>query len=430
MLRAAAEPLRQEVAMPVLNPLGRTLIPLLITASLAGAGQASSPAVVNEWSARASEATAAAGMHPLRAPITLALVHLAMYDAVNAVAGGHAPYAAAPSVVRPASAEAAAVEAAYRVLLAEAPSQAASLEAARTASLAAIPEPARANGAAVGAAAAQALLASRAQDGRDTVVPHAPGNGPGAWIPTPPGSLAAVAPFLGRVTPFTMQSPSQFRPAGPPRLDSPRYAAEYREVRALGAKTGSTRTPGQTATALFWEPLAGTVWPASIRRMAAERGLDIATAARFEAAAFAAFADGLIACWDAKYHFGFWRPVTAIRAGDADGNAATEPDPAWEPLSTTPAFPEYPSGHACTTTAVANVMEDFFPQDLVIPARNVVTGEERVYTRARDVSDEVVEARMLLGVHFRAGDEDGAEIGRRIARRIRTELFRPRSTQD
>jgi hypothetical protein len=164
--------------------------------------------------------------------------------------------------------------------------------------------------------------------------------------------------------------------------------------------------------------------------MAAERGLDIATAARFEAAAFAAFADGLIACWDAKYHFGFWRPVTAIRAGDADGNAATEPDPAWEPLSTTPAFPEYPSGHACTTTAVANVMEDFFPQDLVIPARNVVTGEERVYTRARDVSDEVVEARMLLGVHFRAGDEDGAEIGRRIARRIRTELFRPRSTRD
>jgi hypothetical protein len=227
-----------------------------------------------------------------------------------------------------------------------------------------------------------------------------------------------------------MRSPSQFRPDGPPRLRSRQYVEDYREVKSLGAKQSLTRTPKQTATALFWEPLAGTVWPASIRRIATERGLDIPTAALFEAATFAAFADGLIACWDAKYYFNFWRPVTAIRGGDTDGNAHTEADPAWEPLSTTPAFPEYPSGHACATTAVANIMEDFFPHDLRIPARNVNTGEERFYTRARDVSNEVVEARMLLGVHFRTADEAGAEIGRRIARRIRTRFFRAKCEQE
>lgn len=144
-----------------------------------------------------------------------------------------------------------------------------------------------------------------------------------------------------------------------------------------------------------------------------------------EDAAFAAFADGLIACWDSKFHFNFWRPATAIHQGDLDHNPRTEADPDWEPLSVTPPFPEYASGHACTTTAVTEVMEAFFPHDLRIPARNVNRGEERFYTRARDVSEEVVEARMLLGVHFRAADEDGAEIGRRIAAGIQRRFFRP-----
>ena len=416
--------------MSGLRFLGRALVTTLLLAAVGVDGaRAATADVVNEWSARASQLATAAAMHPLRAPITLGLVHLAVYDAVNAIGGGHAPYEVLPPVTRPASMEAAAVEAAYRVLAVELPSQIAALDAARTASLAQIPEPGRSNGSAVGAAAAEALLARRAQDGRDALVPYTPGSGPGAWIPTPPGFLPATAPFLARIVPFMMRSPSQFRPDGPPRLHSREYANDYREVRSLGAKQSTERTPEQTATARFWEPLAGTVWPASIRRMATERGLDIATAARFEAAAFAAFADGLIACWDAKYHFNFWRPVTAIRV-DTDGNPHTEADPGWEPLSTTPAFPEYPSGHTCATTAVANVMEDFFPHDLRIAARNVNTGEERFYTRARDVSDEVVEARMLLGVHFRAADEDGAEIGRRIARRIRTKFFKAERRED
>src|SRR4030095_5724080 len=123
-------------------------------------------------------------------------------------------------------------------------------------------------------------------------------------------------------------------------------------------------TPEQTATALFWEPLAGTVWPATIRRVAREQGLDLSSSARFQAAAFAAFADGLIACWDAKFAFNSWRPVTAIQAGEADGNGQTAPDPHWLPLAITPNFPEYPSGHTYATAAVAHTIERFFPHDV------------------------------------------------------------------
>lgn len=411
--------------MSVRKRLAQAIPIVLLLAASPPPAHAAAADVVSEWSARASQLAAAAGMHPLRSPITLALVHLAVYDSVNAIAGGHARYVARPQVTPPASMEAAAVEAAYHVLVVELPSQAAALEAARAASLAPIPEPERTNGMAVGSAAAAALLAHRAQDGRNEVVPYVPGVGPGLWIPTPPGFLPAAAPFLARVDPFTMTSPSQFRPEGPPPLRSPRWVRDYGEVKWLGARNGSGRTPEQSATAWFWEPLAGTVWPASIRRLTSERGLDLPSAARFQAAAFAAFADALIGCWDAKYHFNSWRPVTAIRAGDTDGNDRTDPDAAWEPLAVTPPFPEYPSGHACATAAVAYVMEDFFPHELRIPARNVVSGEERFYSRARDVSDEVVEARMLIGVHYRFANEDGAEIGRRIARRIRTDYFGP-----
>ena len=282
-----------------------------------------------------------------------------------------------------------------------------------------------ANGAAVGTEVAEQLLALRRNDGRNAALAYAPGSGAGVWVPTPPGFEAATTAFLGRVTPFTMESPWQFRPAGPPRLGSAQWIRDYDEVKAIGSKHGSTRTAEQTATALFWEPLAGTVWPPTVHRISRERRLDLAASARFHAATMTAFADALIACWDAKFHFNFWRPVTAIRAGDLDDSEKTDPDPSWEPLAVTPAFPEYPSGHACATAAVAHVIDDFFAGKIVIPARNVVTGEERFYQRASAVIDEVTEARMLLGVHFRAADEDGADLGRKIARQIRARWFKP-----
>jgi hypothetical protein len=159
-----------------------------------------------------------------------------------------------------------------------------------------------ASGAILGATVALKLLALRAYDGRDDVLrPFEPGTGAGAYVATPPLFQAVDSEFLAYITPFTMNSPSQFRPAGPPRLGSRRYARDYNEVMSVGVKDGSARTPEQTETAMFWQPLAGTVWPATIRRMAVEQSLDLPARAHFEAAAFAAFADGLIACWDASF---------------------------------------------------------------------------------------------------------------------------------
>jgi hypothetical protein len=364
-------------------------------------------------------------MAPLRTPITLAILHVAMFDAVTAAAGDRQRHAVTNPAAIAASPYAAAVEAGYRVLLAEFPSQRSILQLTYEQLLAGELDSSKKRiGMEIGAEVARSVLASRANDGRNAAPSYVPGSGPGVWIATPPGFLPVTTAFLARVTPFTMDAPSQFRPSGPPSLGSRKWLADYDEVRTLGVKDGSTRTPEQTATAIFWEPLAGTVWIPTIRRLAAERSLDLESSARFQAAAFAAFADGLIACWDAKIHFNFWRPVTAIQNGETDGNPLTEGDPTWEPLAVTPNFPEYPSGHACATAAVAHTIEDFFRHEVVIPVRHFVTGEERSYRRADDVVDEVIEARMLLGLHFRAGDEDGADIGRSIARQIRNDWRR------
>jgi hypothetical protein len=386
---------------------------------------------IAEWSLAASAAATATGMAPLRTPITLALLHVAMFDAVTAITGDRRPDAAGEPATAAASPYAAAVAAGYRVLLAEFPTQQPGLQLTYDALLTAEPDSARRRaGIAVGGDVAQRLLASRAHDGRNAVIPYVPGAGAGVWVPTPPGFLAVTTAFLAKVTPFTMASPAQFRPSGPPAFGSRKWLADYEEVKSLGARDGSARTVEQTATALFWEPLAGTVWVPSIRRTAREQRLALPSSARFHAAAFAAFADGLIACWDAKFQFNFWRPVTAIHDADADGHPSTVPDPGWEPLAVTPSFPEYPSGHACASAAVAHTIEHFFQYPVIIPARNVVTGDERLYRRASEIVDEVVEARMLLGLHFRSGDEDGAEIGRRIARQIRRDWLRGPGTRD
>ena len=409
------------------HPLSKPFAAAAVAACLlAGTSRAHVADPITRWSTEASTAAAASGMAPFRTPITLTLLHLAMYDAVTAVSGGGQPYAVTLDVKRPASAEAAAIAAGYRVLLAELPSQHAAVGTVYQELLKTVPDSiARANGVAVGEAVARQLLAKRANDGRNLSVPHAPGSGPGAWVPTPPGFMAVTTAFLAGVTPFTMDTPSQFRPAGPPPLDSAQWRRDYNEVKALGGRDRSSRSAEQTATAWFWEPLAGTVWMPTIRRLATEQGLDLESSARFQAAAFAAFTDSLIACWDAKFAFNTWRPVTAIHAGETDGNDGTEPAADWQPLTVTPNFPEYPSGHACATAAVAHTIEQVLPR-VRIPARNTVSGEERSYSRASDVVDEVVEARMLLGLHFRTGDADGAEIGRRVAQQIASRWFQPR----
>jgi hypothetical protein len=388
--------------------------------------------VVLDWNAHAARAIVSIGRQvPPRALIRLAMVHLAIYDAVNAIEGApFAGYASVPSVDRPASAEAAAVTAAHDVLVALFPAQAADLDDKYVTSLAELPDDiARVNGIAVGQRAAAAILTARAQDGRDATVMYVPGSGPGVWVPTPPAFLAAQAPETPFVQPFALNAPSQFRPEAPFSLASEEWARDYNEVKTLGSAVGSSRTPEQTDIARFWSDNPALQWNRAWRALSEAKGLGLADNARYFAMLATASADALIACWDAKYFYNFWRPVTAIRAGDSDGNPDTAPDPAWIALVVTPNHPEYPAAHGCFSGASTQTLKDFFgTDDAVFRIDSMVPGlasPVRTYSRFSDALTEVLEARIYGGMHYRNSTRIGANIGQQVSRFTTRHFFRP-----
>lgn len=388
--------------------------------------------VVLDWNAHAGRAiVTVGGQVPPRALIRLAMVHLAIYDAVNAIDGTpFESYASVPDVDRPASAEAAAATAAHDVLVALFPAQVTDLDAKYKASLDAIADDiAKVNGIAVGQQAASAILDARAQDGRDATVSYAPGSGPGIWVPTPPASLPAQAPETPFVRPFALSSPSQFRPEAPPSLASEDWARDYDEVKALGSAVGSIRTPEQTDIARFWSANPPLQWNRAWRALSVANGLGLAENARYFAMLASASADALIACWDAKYFYNFWRPVTAIRAGDSDDNPETTPDPAWIGLLVTPNHPEYPAAHGCFSGASTETLAYFFGRDDITFSidSNVagLTSSVRTYSRFSDALAEVLDARIYGGMHYRHSTRIGANMGRQVSRFTTRHLFRP-----
>lgn len=391
--------------------------------------------VVLDWNAHAARAiVTVGGQVPPRALIRLAMVHLAIYDAVNAIEGvPFESYASVPSVDRPASAEAAAAAAAHDVLVALFPAQEADLDAKYAASLAALPDDiARVNGISVGQQAAIAILNARATDGRDAAVIYVPGSGPGVWVPTPPAFLAAQAPETRFVQPFLMNSPSQFRPEGTFSLDSEDWARDYNEIKALGSAVGSSRTAEQTDIARFWSDNPPLQWNRAWRALSVAKGLGLADNARYFAMLASASADALIACWDAKFFYNFWRPVTAIRAGDSDGNPETTPDSAWIGLVVTPNHPEYPAAHGCFSGASTETLNYFFGTDDVAfwIDSNVagLTNPVRTYFRLSDALAEVAEARIYGGMHYRNSTRIGANMGKQVSRFTTRHFFRPSIT--
>jgi hypothetical protein len=390
--------------------------------------------VVLDWNAHAARAiVTVGGQVPPRALIRLAMVHLAIYDAVNAVEGmPFESYVGMPPVDRPASAEAAAATAAHDVLVSLFPAQMADLDAKYAASLAALPDDiAKVNGIVVGQQAASAILNARARDGRDATAIYVPGSGPGVWVPTPPAFLAAQAPETRFVQPFVLNSPSQFRPAGPFSLDGEDWARDYNEIKALGSAVGSSRTTEQTDIARFWSDNPPLQWNRAWRALSMAKGLGLADNARYFAMLASASADALIACWDAKYFYNFWRPVTAIRARDSDGNPETAPDPAWIGLIVTPNHPEYPAAHGCFSGASTATLKYFFGTDDVgfwIDS-NVASlvSPVRTYFRFSDALTEVGEARIYGGMHYRSSTRIGGNIGKQVSRFTTSHFFR-RST--
>jgi hypothetical protein len=382
---------------------------------------------VAAWDAIGSQAFSAAALTPAEGHVIFAYVAIAVYDSVMAIKGGYEPFAVDVHVDN-ASAEAAVAAAAHRILAYYLPAQAPTIiDPAYVTSLAPIPAgQAKTNGISVGDSVAQLLIAQRSGDGFRAPVTYTPPNPPipGVWIPTAP--TPPIGPYLGLMQPFSLDSAGQFRPHGPPALSSKKWAKEYNEVKEIGSSTSTTRTPEQTVAARFWAEPPVQQAHGALRKLVLDRQLDVRDAARFMAMVSVTYADALIACFDAKYHYAFWRPITAIRAGQTDGNDATVGDPTWSTLlAATPNHPEYPSAHSCVTPAGGLVVARFLgtPEiDFTVPS---LTGlGDRHYPRAKDLEYEVANARIWGGIHFRSAVEDGVEIGKKTAHQVLAHHFK------
>jgi hypothetical protein len=372
---------------------------------------------------------------PGEAAVYMGIAHAAIYDAAVAIEGGYQPYAFSGETPGDASPDAAIATAAHDTLiglqpqLGLNPAQQAILDGDYAAYMAPISnDAAKADGIELGHNVAAAILALRANDGREknpTVADlDPPSAGPGVWQPDP--SRPVLGLRLPGVKPLALQSASQFRPDGPNALTSQEYADDLNQVEQLGRFDSAARTPEQTTQALFWTDHDIRQWNDGMLRLAAARGLDLVQTARMLAMAHVAGGDAMIACFDAKYHYWFWRPYQAIPQADTDGNPATTADPSWAPLRTTPNFPEYPSAHACHSTAVAEALTAFFGTDKVqFSLDSRVTNTTREYDSLHDVVKDVDWARVLVGFHFRNSDLQGSSLGRKVGRYVVDHDFQP-----
>jgi len=327
------------------------------------------------------------------------------------------PYAARVEARHEALVEAAIGAAAHDALIALYPGAVTSLNTSYDSALAELPTGlARDLGVAVGQRAAAAILAMRAQDHASDRVAYTPTPGAGNWAPTPPAFLPALEPGWGSVTPFLLESGSQFRPGPPPALGSDTYARDYLEMVAIGAANSTTRTPLETETARFWISTAPQLWNQVVRQLSRENGMNVAKAARAYLLVNLAGADAMIAAWDAKFTYGQWRPVTAIRSPADDGSAATSPDPTWTPLLITPPFPDYPAAHVVYGAAAARILEALFKGhhgELSITSATA-GGVTHHYQSFAEIADEVENARVWGGVHWRTSVTVGRAMGRQI----------------
>jgi PAP2 superfamily len=381
--------------------------------------------IVVRWNAIAQNAIVTVAAQPIqRSQLWITLMHAAIYDAVMSINGDYEPFKVTPARLRPASREAAAIAAAHGVLVRLLPAQRETLDAAREDSLAAIRDGiAKDNGIAIGEEVAFALL--QIHDGVIPVVSYTPGAGAGVWQPTPPAFANALLPGFAQVTPLALVNASQFLPGPPPGLLSDEWTRDYNEVKAYGVATGSLRSADQTETGLFYTEHAVAQYSRAFRRYATNNRLGIREAARFFAMTNTAILDAQIACWDAKFHYNFWRPVTAIRAGALDGNPLTEPDPTWIGLAATPAHPEYPAAHGCWTSATARILEHFNGTKSVdFALDSAVTGTTHVFTKTDDLRAEIINARVYGGMHYRNSVEVGAALGEQVADWVAANYFR------
>jgi hypothetical protein len=382
---------------------------------------------VTSGDAVGSQAFTAAALSPPEGFVIFAYLAIAVYDSVSAIDGSYRAFENDVDAPAGASAEAAVAAAAHRILVRYLPNQAATIiDPAYTASLALIPNgPAKDNGIDVGEEVAGLLITQRADDGFRAPVTYTPPNPPipGVWLPTAPTPpLGTYLPFIRT---FSIGSADRYRPDGPPALGSERWARDYNEVEEIGSSASTTRTSQQTLAARFWGEPPVQQARGALRKFVLDHELGITDSARFMAMVSVVEADSIIACFDAKYHYRFWRPITAVRAGDTDDNDKTVGDPAWSPLlPATPNHPEYPSAHSCVTPAGGRAIARFLGTkkiDFTVPS---LTGlGDRHFERVRDLQYEVGNARIWGGIHYRSSVKDGIAIGKRVANQVLSHHF-------
>jgi PAP2 superfamily len=392
-----------------------------------GIGSSAYADVVTDWNNAALDAIRVERTAPPIVSRSLAILHVSIYDAINGIARTHEPYLVESAVSSSASREAAASAAAHQALVNLFPANASVFDALYAAILGPPPYgPQKTAGIVWGEFVANQILAARANDGSNAVVLPPGGSGPGVWVPTPPAFSPYLLPQWGFVVPFAMSSSSQFRPPGPPSLDSQQYADDYDEVKELGAAVGSTRTDEQTEIALFWADGAGTETPPghwnSIAQIIADtRGNTLEENSRLFALLNIAIADAAICAWDAKYTFNFWRPVTAI--------AFAEPELYWMSFIVTPPFPDYVSGHSTFSGAAATVLPLFYgTEDLPFTTgSDFLPGVYRSFATCLDAAEEAAVSRLYGGIHFRSANEDGLQAGISIGEWTDTHYLRPKN---
>ena len=386
----------------------------------AQAATPASPGSVIAWNGIARRAAIqVAGQTTAHAIASIAFAQAAVYDAVVAIEGGYQPYQVHLAQLPDASLDAAVATAAHHVLIHYFPSQQAALDADYATALAAVPDGAtKTAGITVGQATAAGMIARRQGDGLEADIGFSmPAPAPGVW--QLPEGQKPMTPWASKLRPFMLRSPDQFRPEPPPALGSRAWAANFNEVKEIGRVDSPSRTAEQTDIARFWTTNPVVQYNAAFERIALERGLNTVQTARLFAMGNLVGADALIACFDAKYHYLFWRPQFAIPLGDSDGNPATVGDPTWKPLLGAPPHPEYPSGHGCLTSAEAEVLATFFGTnrieiDLTSTVPNLLQ-PQRHYARVADLTQEVMDARVWGGIHFRDSTIKGVALGRKIA---------------
>jgi hypothetical protein len=371
---------------------------------------------VTEWNTRACDIVVSGTPDTPTANRALAIMHTAIYEAVNAITKKYPAGDVKLNASRAASVDAAIATASRAVLVKLVPAKAIDVEILYSKVMASIPNGVSKNeGTSVGERAATAILASRNDDGFATLETYRPYTIAGVYVPT---AVPIVSQWPSR-KPWLMTSASQFRPGPPPDLKSERWARDYNEIKALGRKTNSTRTAEQTDIARFWEATGASIYHGIVRSIADQQGRDVTQNARLFMAVTQAADDAAIAVFDAKYHYNFWRPITAIRNGDIDGNDATERDASWTPFINTPMHPEYPCAHCISAGAIGTVLEAEIgngPVPVLATVSPTANKAKRTWMKVEDFIQEVSNGRICDGVHFRTSTEVGTAMGRQIGK--------------